>query len=109
MEVQSDVGVTRGPVDNENNNQSQDSNILNNIHDGSLIYGVREQSISQGYGKCKRKHSKEMYTWLREQECRDGQEQEARLILNRKQGWDLITSRFECRMEVPGISEVMWK
>jgi len=37
--------VTRGQVDNEDNNQSQDSNILNNIHGGSLIYEVREQSI----------------------------------------------------------------
>ena len=34
------------------------------------------------------------------QDCRDGQEQEVRLILIRKQGWDLITSEFECGMEV---------
>ena len=61
-EVQSDVVVTRGRVDNENNNQSQDSNISNNIYGKSLIYGVREQSISQGYQKCKREHSKAMYT-----------------------------------------------
>ena len=62
LEVQSDVRVTRGQVDNENNNQSQDSNILNNIHDKSPIYRVREQSISQGYQKCERKHSKVIYT-----------------------------------------------
>jgi len=43
------------------------------------------------------------------QECRDGQKQEARLILNRKQGQDLITNEFKHGMEVPGISEVMWK
>ena len=43
------------------------------------------------------------------QECRDRQEQEARLILNRKQGQDLITFEFKCRTEVPGISEDMWK
>ena len=43
------------------------------------------------------------------QECRDGQEQEVRLILNRKQGQDLITSGFKCGMKVTGISEVMWK
>jgi len=28
---------------------------------------------------------------------------------NREQGQDLIATKFECRMEVPGISEVMWK
>ena len=61
-EVPSDVGVTRDQLDNENNNQSQDSNILNNIHEQSLIYRVKEQSISQGYLKCKRKHSEAMYT-----------------------------------------------
>jgi len=37
------------------------------------------------------------------------QEQEVRLILNRGQGWDLIASKFECGMEVPGTLEVMWK
>ena len=31
LEVQDDVGMTRGPVENENNNQSQDLNILNII------------------------------------------------------------------------------
>jgi len=31
------------------------------------------------------------------------------LYYDRKQGWDLITSEFECGMEVLGISEVMWK
>jgi len=35
--VQSDVGMTRGQVDNDNNSQSQDLNILNNIHEWSLI------------------------------------------------------------------------
>jgi len=50
--------VTRDQVDNENNSQSGDSN----IHGGSLIYGIREQSISQGYWKCEREHSKAMYT-----------------------------------------------
>jgi len=54
--------VTRDQVDNENNSQSGDSNILNDIHGGSLIYGIREQSISQGYWKCEREHSKAMYT-----------------------------------------------
>jgi len=43
------------------------------------------------------------------QECRDGQEQEARLILNRKQSQDLITSELESRTEVLGISEVLWE
>ena len=43
------------------------------------------------------------------QECRDRQEQEARLILNRKQGQDLITSKFKCGMQVLGLLEVMWK
>jgi len=61
-QVQSDVRETRGQVDNENNSQSQYLNILNNIHGGSLIYGVREQSISQEYHKCKREHSKAIYT-----------------------------------------------
>jgi len=49
-----------------------------------------------------------LHEWETE-ECRDGQEQEERLILNRKQGGDLITSKFECGTEVPGISEVVWK
>ena len=54
--------MTRGQVDNENNNQSQDLNISNNIHDKNLIYGVREQSISQGYQKCEIEHRKAIYT-----------------------------------------------
>ena len=61
LEVQSDVGVTRGQVDSENNSQSQDLNILNNIHGESLIYGVRGQSISWGYWKCEREHSEAIY------------------------------------------------
>jgi len=28
---------------------------------------------------------------------------------NREQGQDVIASKFECGMEVPGISEVVWK
>ena len=53
--------MTRGQLDNENNNQSQDSNISNNIHGESLMYGVREQSISWGYWKRKWEHIKAMY------------------------------------------------
>jgi len=51
-------------VDNENNNQSQDLNILNNIHGESLIYGVREKSISWGYQKCEQEHSKAIHAWM---------------------------------------------
>ena len=54
--------MTRDQVDNENNSQSGDLNILNNIHGGSLIHGVREQSISQGYWKCEREHSNAIST-----------------------------------------------
>jgi len=28
---------------------------------------------------------------------------------NRNQGQDVIASKFKCGMEVPGISEVVWK
>ena len=55
------VRVTRGQVDNENNNQSQDSNISDNIDGWSLIYRVSEQNISWGFWKCEREHSKAMY------------------------------------------------
>ena len=53
-----------GWVDNEHNSQSRDSKISITYMNGSLIYRVREQSISQGYQKCKREHSKVMYTWM---------------------------------------------
>ena len=78
MEVQSDVRVTRGQVDNENNNQSQDSNILNNIHGRSLIDRVRGHSISWGYWKCEWDHSKEMSTGM-------GKHRNAELDRNKRQ------------------------
>ena len=34
---------------------------MNNIHGGSLIYGVREQSISQGYQECKNTQQGNVY------------------------------------------------
>ena len=37
-------GVTRGQVDNENNNQSQYSNISNIVQGGGLYIHVREHS-----------------------------------------------------------------
>ena len=57
-EVQSDVWGDQRSRDNE----SWDSKISKNKHGRSLIYGVREQRISQGYWECKREHSKAMYT-----------------------------------------------
>ena len=44
MEVGLMLEVTRGQVDNENNSQSQYSNILNNIQGGGLYIQVREHS-----------------------------------------------------------------
>ena len=40
--------VTRGQVDNENNNQSQYSNISNNIQSESLIYESESIAIRNG-------------------------------------------------------------
>jgi len=48
LAVQSDVRVTRGQVDNENNNQSQYLNMSNTYKVESLIYGVREHSHWNG-------------------------------------------------------------
>jgi len=45
MEVGVMLEVTRGRVDNENNNQSQYSNISNNIQSGSLIYKLESITI----------------------------------------------------------------
>jgi len=51
----------RGWVDNENNSQSQNSNISNNTEQ-NLIYRVREQSISWDI-RVWEKHNEKMYTW----------------------------------------------
>jgi len=67
---------------------------LNNIHGGKLIYRVREQSISQGYQKCKREHSKAMYTGSGDTGMQRWAGTRSETILNKKQGWDLITSKF---------------
>ena len=64
LKVQSDVRSDQR-LDNEDNNQSQDWNISNNIHGRSLIYGVRGHSISWGYEKCEWEHSKAMSTGMR--------------------------------------------
>jgi len=101
--------VTRGQVDNENNSQSQDLNISYHIHEQSLIYRVSEQSISQGYQKSRKKHSKAKYTWLRDTGMQRWTGTRSETYTNREQGWDLITSEFEWGMEVPGILEVVWK
>ena len=58
----SDVRVTRGRVDNENNSQSPYLNMLNTYMSESLIYEVKNIAGSQGYWKCEREHSNMMYT-----------------------------------------------
>ena len=69
--------VTRGQVDNENNNQSQYSNILNNIQSESLIYKSESIAIRNGnIGVWGLEHSKAMSTGRRTQECNVGKEQE---------------------------------
>jgi len=45
--------VTRGQVDIENNSQSQDLNILNNTHGGSVIYGSGSRALVQDIGSVK--------------------------------------------------------
>ena len=72
--------VTRGWVDNENNNQVEIWTYWITYMNGCLIYGVREQSISQGYWKCKSTERWCLYEW-KTQECRDGRKQGMRLIL----------------------------
>jgi len=51
-EVQEFRGSEWGQVDNENENQSQYSNMSNNHMKRSLIYGVREDSINQEDWEC---------------------------------------------------------
>jgi len=70
MEVRVMSEVTRGQVDNENNSQSQYSNILNNIQSEGLIYksesiAIRNGKISE-YGS---EHRKMMSTARITQEC----------------------------------------
>jgi len=84
-------------------------NISNNIHGESFIYGVREKSISRGYWKCKREHSKAMFTWSRDTGMQRWTGTRSGTYTNREQGQTLIASEFECRTKVLGISEVMWK
>ena len=47
-----DVRVTRGQVDNENNSQSQYSNMSNTYMNESLIYEIERHSQGWGYQKC---------------------------------------------------------
>ena len=62
--------VTRGQVDNENNNQSQYSNISNIVQGGGHIYksesiAIRNRNISE-YGS---EHRKVVCTGRETQEC----------------------------------------
>jgi len=81
--------------------KSQEFKHIKYIHNRSLIYGVREQSISQDIGSARENTARQCIQDWGTHECSDGQEQEVRLILNRKQGQDFIASKFECGMEVP--------
>jgi len=69
--------------------------------------GVREQSISWDIGSVRENTERWCVQDRETQECRDRNEQEVILILIGT-GWDLITSEFEHRTGVPGLSEVMW-
>ena len=62
--------VTRGRVDNENNSQSQYSNMLNIVQGGVYIYGseniaIRNRNITE-FGS---EHRKAMCTARETQEC----------------------------------------
>ena len=48
------------------------------------IYGVREQSISWGYQKCERKHSKAMYTGMRDTGMQKWEETRSETYHNRE-------------------------
>ena len=62
--------MTRGQVDNENNSQSQYSNILNNIQSEGLIYKSESIAIRNWkYQNVGQKHSKVMSTARITQEC----------------------------------------
>ena len=110
MEVRvREFGVMMSWVNNENNIQSWYLILSNTYMNRSLIYGVREHRISQGYWKCEREHNKVMYTWMGDTGM---QRQEVTrtetYTIYRKQGQDLITSEFEHGMEVLGILGVVW-
>jgi len=69
--------VTRGRVDNENNNQSSYSNISNNIQSESLIYKLESIAIRTGTLEVwELEHRKVMSTGRRTQECDVRKEQE---------------------------------
>ena len=62
--------MIRGQVDNEKNNQSQYSNISNNIQSESVIYGEESIAIRNGGIEVwELEHSKVMSTGRRTQEC----------------------------------------
>jgi len=81
LEVQSDIGVTRGQVDNEKNSQSQDSNISNNIHEWSLITESGNRALVRDIEDVRGNTARQCIHEWETQECRIRQEQEARAIL----------------------------
>jgi len=82
--------VTRGQVDNENNSQSQYSNISNNIQSGVYIY--ESDSIANRNGKISEyglEHSKVMSTARETQECYFGtRDRKRNKNRNRNWNWD---------------------
>jgi len=82
--------VTRGQVDNENNNQSRYLNILNIVQGGVYIYesesiAIRNRNISE-YGS---EHRKVVCTGREIQECYVGtQDRNRNKNKNRNWNWD---------------------
>jgi len=66
----------------------------------SLIYGIREQSISQDIGSARGSIASDVYINGRHRNADMGGNKKWGLYCNGKQGQDLITSDFECGMEV---------
>jgi len=64
-------------------------NILNTYMNKSLIYGIRAQSISWGYQKCEKEHSKAMYTGTIDTGMQRQRKEEASLILQQETGSEL--------------------
>src|SRR5882724_1605382 len=83
-------GVTRGRVDNENNNQSQYSNILNIVQGGVYIYesesiAIRNRNISE----YRSEHRKAVCKGRETQECYVGtQDRNRNKNKNRNRNWD---------------------
>ena len=68
-----------------------------------ILYMESEnRELVRGIGSARGNTGRQCIHSSETKQCRYGQEQEVRLILNRKQGQDLIASKFEQGMEVPG-------